>query len=290
MRISALLTGTAMLALFSAPAALRAEGPPSGEAEGMLGDFGIGLRFEYLRGKADGHLQTPDGGNPGTSSQNRPHLDEIGADDDFDGFDGALDLSWREHHVDLGGQWIDLDGSATLDKPLVSNGVRFLAGQRVDSDVQLDWYRIGYRYRFDIPIGKSQHLFVAPGIQGVYFDYDYELKGLNTTFTTATHQRASRSFPQGGMRLGGTLAWQPHPMFAIEGEGWWGVPIDETARILDVGIAGKLRVFQFERGPGAWVHLGVRYERIEFRDDQELPNDIDVELGPMLNAGFELRL
>ena len=72
--------------------------------------------------------------------------------------------------------------------------------------------------------------------------------------------------------------------------GWWGVPIQNTARILDVGLLGRLRVFQFERGPAAWVHVGVGYEHIQFRDDQSLPNDVDVELGPLLNAGLELRL
>jgi hypothetical protein len=280
------------LLVATAPVGARAEETSSGEAEGMLGDFGIGLRFGYLRGDANGHLQTPRGGNPGTSTQNEPHLDEIGIED-FDAFDAALDLSWRQHHVDLGGQWMGLDGSATVGGVgFVSQGVPFLPGMRVHSDVDLDWYRLGYRYRFDVPLG-DQHLFVAPGVQGVHLEYSYELQGELPSFNYLLafgNPRADRSFPQAGMRLGGTLEWQPHPMVAIEGAGWWGVPIEETARILDVGVVGKLRVYQMERGPSAWVHIGVRYERIEFRDDQELENDIDVQLGPMLNAGIELRL
>jgi hypothetical protein len=264
-----------------APMSAYAEEASSGEAADALGDFGIGVRFGYLHGDTDGELQTPQGGNPGSSSSNRPKLDEIGVDD-ADAFDAAFDLSWRNHHLDLGGQWIELDGSATLHDPLVSRGLTFPSGTDVDADVQLDWYRVGYRYRFDIPIGSMQHLFVAPGVQGVYFDYDYHLDGGG--------QSVNRSFPQAGLRLGGTAEWQPHPFVSIEATGWWGVPIEETARILDVGLVGRLRVLHLEHGPDAWLHLGVGYERIEFRDEQDMANDIDVEIGPQLSAGIELRL
>lgn len=261
-------------------APLRAEPPPA-EAEGMLGDFGIGLRFGYLYGEANGFLQTPSGGNPGTSSSHRPKLDEIGADE-FQAFDAALDLSWREHHVDFGGQWIGLDGSDTLDSTLVSRGVTFPAGTHVHSDVTLDWYRLGYRYRFDIPLGEQQHLFLAPGIQGALLDYDYNLDGGGRSI--------SRSFPQAGVRLGGTAEWRPHPIFAIEATAWWGIPIDETAEITDLSLLARVRVFKLERGPAAWLHLGIGYEHIEFKDNQDQPNHIDVGTGPLLNAGIELRL
>lgn len=262
------------------PGTLRAEPPPAG-AEGMLGDFGIGLRFGYLYGEANGFLQTPSGGNPGTSSSHRPKLDEIGADE-FSAFDGALDLSFREHHVDLGGQWIGLDGSGTLDRTLVSRGVTFPAGTRVQSDVTLEWYRLGYRYRFDIPLGERQHLFLAPGVQGALLDYDYQLSGGGRS--------VARSFPQAGARLGGTAEWRPHPIFAIEATAWWGLPIDETAEITDLSLVGRVRAFQIERGPSAWFHIGIGYEHIEFEDDQDQPNHIDVGTGVLLNVGIELRL
>lgn len=279
MRSISVLGLASIVVVLSFPGALRAEPPPA-EAEGMLGDFGIGLRFGYLYGDIQGFLQTPAGGNPGTSSKHRPRLDEIGADD-FNAFDAALDLSFREHHLDIGGQWIDLDGSATLDRTLVTRGVTFPSGTHVSSDVTFDWYRAGYRYRFDIPVGEQQ-LFLAPGIQGAFLDYDYKLHGGGRSI--------SRSFPQAGLRLGGTAEWRPHPMFAIEASGWWGVPIDETAEITDVSLVGKVRVLHLERGPSAWLHLGVSYEHIEFEDNQDQPNHIDVGTGALLNAGIELRL
>src|SRR4051794_13083353 len=93
--------------------------------------------FRY--GPVSGFAQTPAGGNPGTSSRNRPTFSELDIHDSINA-EASLEASWREHGIYGGGNFIRLDGKSELDESLVSRGTTFPAGDQVRSDVQLDWY------------------------------------------------------------------------------------------------------------------------------------------------------
>src|SRR5262245_26541221 len=72
--------------------------------------FHLQFDFQYMYGEADGSLQTPAGGEPGTTSHNRPDLGEIGIDHAHV-FDASLSLQFQAHIFTFGAQIIHMDGS-----------------------------------------------------------------------------------------------------------------------------------------------------------------------------------
>jgi len=247
-------------------------------------DLTFTLDFRFMYGEVDGFAQSPSDGTPGTTSPSRPTLSEIGIDD-ASIFDASLNFQFDQHIFTAGTQFIRLRGSDTLSTALISESILFPAGTSVDSDVKLDWYRFGYQYEFRFDLGSSQHFRVAPGIEGVFLDFDYELDDGGAL-------RAGRSYMKGGARLGGTAEWLINERFSLEASGWWGLPIDNTAEILSVEVLARCQLWG-ERNPtsgvGGSVYLGVAFENIEYEDLQDEPNHIDVDLGPLLVAGFEIR-
>src|SRR5262245_28907593 len=120
--------------------------------ESQNSGFRFTLDGAWLWGPANGQLQTPSGGEPGSTSKERPTLEELGIET-ASVFDVSATAGWGPHELYIGGQWICLSGSATLDQTLISQGMTFPAGTSVDSSVQFDWYRFGYRYRIELGDG-----------------------------------------------------------------------------------------------------------------------------------------
>src|SRR4051812_772820 len=100
-------------------------------------DVRFSIDAAYLYGPADGYLQVPSGGEPGTSSKHRPKLNEIGIDD-ANIVDVVGRFGWHDEELYLGAQIIRLSGDDTLDESLTSHAVTFPAGSHVSSDVTLD--------------------------------------------------------------------------------------------------------------------------------------------------------
>ena len=244
--------------------------------------YHLQLDFRYMYGNADGSLQTPSGGEPGTTSANRPNLGEIGIDH-ANIFDGSLTLQLEPHIFTFGAQIIHMDGSATLDRDLLSQSAFFPAGTSVNSKVHLDWYRVGYQYEF-----WFNEFRIAPGIEGVLLDFHYQLDG---TSGGAPGMSADRSYIKGGMRIGGSAEWvvSEGGRLSIEGSAWWGVPIDNTAQISSYDIVAKWQLWGYRHASGGAAYAGVAFETIEYEDNQTVPNHINIDFGPMVIAGLQVR-
>lgn len=252
------------------------------ESSGLIDGVQFHADFRYLFGGVDGYLQTPSGGAPGTTSHNRPSLDELGFHN-VNIFDGALSVQFDAHVLLLGAQIVRLDGSDTLKSDLITQSTVFPAGTRESAKIQLDWYRIGYEYQFQFDLGgNAGQLRIAPGIEAVLLDFDYQLNAPGNL-------RAHRAYAKGGARIGGTAQWLTGSPISIEANGFWGLPIDGTAQILSVDLVGKYQLWGARKGWGGAVYLGVGYEKIEYQDNQTVPNHINVNLGPLLVAGVEIR-
>jgi hypothetical protein len=245
-------------------------------------DFQFDVTAGYRYGEINGFLQTPSAGATGTTSLNRPTIDELGRDN-VDIYDLSLTARFGPHTFNAGGQIIRLDGDAVVQTDLISQGNIFPAGSLVSSDIQLDWYRFGYQYEFWFDLGEDQWM-VAPGADFVLFDFHYELE----TPAGASGPTVDRSYMKGGARIGGTAEWRLSRNWSLEGGGYWGIPIDGTAEILSVEVIGRWR-FWTDGGFSASIFAGIGYEEIEYEDDQQLPNHIDVEMGPLLIAGLTIK-
>jgi hypothetical protein len=168
----------AAVAFLATPRLCQAADPPNlpdPAAAAIPGDpaapFRLQLDFHYMYGEADGSIQTPSGGEPGTTSANRPSLSEIGID-----------------HV----RCFDF-ASLITDK------------------------------------------------------------------------------------------------LSIEASAWWGLPIDKTAQITTLDLVGKYQLWGNRNGSGGAAYLGVAFETLEYEDNQTVPNHINVDFGPLLIAGLQVR-
>jgi hypothetical protein len=242
--------------------------------------FRVDLDFHLMFGPVDGFLQTPSGGEPGTTDPNRPTLDEIGIDH-ASIYDAGLSLALDQHIITVGGQLIRLDGSATLARELLTQSTLFPAGSRVDSKVKLDWFRLGYQYefRFDLPSGDQFRF--APAIQGVLLDFHYELDSPGLT--------VNRAYAKGGMQVGASAQWLSTGPFSLEASLYWGVPIENMVEIFSFQIIGKCQLWGDSQGNGGAAYLGLAFETIDYLDSQRIPNHVDVTIGPMLVAGVQIR-
>jgi hypothetical protein len=255
--------------------------PPTSQPASLVDGLSFTLDFHFLYGGIDGYVQTPSGGNPGTTSLHRPTLAELGFDN-VSVFDVSLATQAGASIFFLGAQIIELDGSATLSETLITQSAVFPAGTHEHASVQLDWYRFGYEYQFTFDLNdQGSQLRVAPGIEGVLLDFDYQI-------TAAGGLHAHRSYAKAGVSIGGSVEWLTGTPLSFEAQGFWGLPIDSTAQILNVDLVARWQLWGARHAWGGAAYLGAAYEHIEYEDNQTVPNHINVDLGPMLIAGLQI--
>ena len=244
-------------------------------------DYRIGLDVAYLYGPVHGFTQTPSGGNPGTTSPHRPKFHEIGIND-VQIVDASLTFGFGNHEIYAGGQFVGLSGDDTLDDTLISQGRTFPAGARVSSDVRLDWYRAGYRYRWVLDQGPTDRpvLTLYPSVGGALFTFDYKLN--------ADAARASRSYTKGLPQLGLQLDWRPGGgAFTLSASILGFPPIDNIPAIITERLLAR---YEFLRRGGVSLEgfAGIAFEQFRYEDSQQVPNHIEADLGPLLIVGLSV--
>ena len=242
--------------------------------------LGFDIAADYRFGNIDGYVQTPSGGDPGTSSHHRPTFNELGVDT-VNIFDFALAAHCRPSIFSAGGQIIRVHGDSTLSTDLTSHGTLFPAGSSVTSDIQLDWYRFGYQYEFSIDLGEGSGEFdLAPGVEADLLDFSYSLDGGGA--------HAHRSYAKPGLRIGGTIEWLTDSPFSVEATAFWGLPISDTVQVLSLDLVGRYQLWG-RRNSGGSAFLGIGYESIQYEDNQTLSNHIKADIGPLLIAGLQVQ-
>src|SRR3954470_8578603 len=203
------------------------------------GDWRFSLRGAYLYGSVDGYVQTPSGGEPGTTSSRRPKLDEIGIDD-ASIYDVSGIAAWRREEIYAGAQIIQMSGSDTLASTLISQGRTFAAGTHVSSDVDLDWYRVGYRHRFSLG-GEASDWTLWPSVGVAVWDFQYRLSGGGVA--------ADRSYIKANVQFGLEAEWRPNRgRFAIDAAVLAGPPIVDTwPQIYTEQIVASYRLLDGDR-------------------------------------------
>jgi hypothetical protein len=233
----------------------------------------------------EGHLQTPTGGQIGTTSPQRPRLEEIG----LGGLQvlPTVDLQLRiarTHEIHLAYVHVDLHGEAVLEDGLVSQGVAFPAGSPVKSGLELPFLRLGYRAHW-LPLNPGRwHIAPEVGVAG--FDFAYTLD--SPSVTASVDRGYSVLFPYLGF-----LAERPLlERLDFEGEVFGSAGVNGASYAeLDLRL-----VYAFLRGRHIEVSgmLGLRGLWLYRRDGQEpVPNEIDVRVGSFSTdpwAGFYVGL
>ena len=229
----------------------------------------------FFYGPAKGYIQTPAGGSPGSTSHNRPRLGELGI---HDAYIGRVTLAgqWDHNEVFGGAEIIRLSGSGTLRNDLTTHGNTFVAGTSVSVDESLDWYRFGYRYRFDLLPAANDvpQLLLAPYADGVIWNFSYSVHGGGA--------RASRAYIKPSAQLGIQATWTPGGgPFSLNADLSASPPgISSLPFVAAEQIDARYRFVETGRFSASAL-IGVRMEEINFFDSQRVPNHIRADLGPM---------
>ena len=279
MKIIAGLIGVIVICLMLIPE--RTEAEQQEVSGGTFDVLSINLDVAFLYGPIDGFVQTPKGGNPGSTSSKRPTFEELGFDT-ISIYEFSMRADWDVHSIFGGVQIARLSGRSRLDEELTSQNVIFPAGSYVDADIQLDWYWLDYLYRFDLSPEERHNVFtVAPGAGFTVFTFHYKLDGLG-------EDGADRQYPKVGIRLGCELTWMITDKLSAHGRAFGSLPIPNTPWILDLELVGRYELWKSPRVK-ALGYLGIAYDRIDYKDEQTVPNHIVVEMGPMLKAGLQFQ-
>jgi hypothetical protein len=241
-------------------------------------------RVAYLYGPVHGRLQTPTGGKPGTTTEGRPTLRELGFET-ASMPDLSLDADWGDHRVYAGYRFMRFSGASVLDKPLTSQGHDFAAATRVNADVTLDWARAGYGRRFvvDFPGESLPDLTLYPTAGAALWFFDYRLD-------QPGGEDVHRSYVLPAPQLGLSAQWPLTRRLTLSGEALASLPVLSVPRIYSGQLTARYHLFDLGRAD-VNAELGVGYDRIDYDDSrkQQVPNRISIDAGPMLVAGLRVR-
>ena len=236
--------------------------------------------FRY--GAVHGFVQTPRGGSPGTTSSQRPTFKELDITYAAMG-DVSLTAGLRNHAIYTGARLVQLSGENVLDSTLISHGMTFPAGSLVKGNVQLNWYQFGYQHRFVYSNGQGTSFGLHPGIGFVLWDFKYKLVGLGLM------SLADRNYMKGAPQIGLDWEWRPKGRFSVSGGVWGALPIYDMPFILSTEVVCNFRLWGKERGSRGFLFLGIGYDRVEYKDNQEIPNYTKTDIGPEFLGGLQVR-
>ena len=251
-------------------------GPP------LVDDLHFTLIGNYLYGSVRGSVQVPAGGKPGTTTVDRPRFKEIGISTANIG-DAELRASWDpSQEVFFGAQIIQLGGDTTLSRQFVSHGETFPAKTAVSSSVDLNWYRLGYRYTFVVDQTEAgvPTVTITPLADVAVWDFSYDL--------TAKKLNASRSYTKISGQVGVEAAWRPNGgNFWIDG-GVAVFPLFRSVPSIDTEyFALHYRFLQRTRVDVTGT-LGVELEQQDYKDRQKVPNHVHADFSPLLMVGLRV--
>jgi len=241
-------------------------------------DWRFSLQGTYQYGSVDGYIQTPNGGEPNTTSNKRPKLSELGINN-TSVYDAEVTAARNNDSFYLGGQWIQMSGSNTLDSDLVSHGQTFPAGSHVDASVDLDWYRLGYRRR--IALGHAGEWTISPSVGAAVLDFRYQLHDATAS--------VDRSYIKLNAQFGLDVEWRPRSgPFSLDLALLGCPPITPPLPQMAVEqLVAKYQLIQRAK-MDLDVFGGVGFEQIYYEDNQAVSNHVNANFGPMWIIGLNL--
>jgi hypothetical protein len=179
----------------------------------------------------------------------------------------------------FGGQLVYLAGDAAPEERLVGQLHTFADGPRVESDVRIDAYRLGFRY--PIKLGPEAKLPVSiHSLMGVaVVDARYNLQGPEGVLM-------EQGFFKGAPLTGFEIEWQATRTFSLASEITSTVPLSNMPWIFGGRVLGR---YQLTGDGGVRAFAGLGYERVWFEDRSDVVSDINSDSGAMIIIGIEAR-
>ena len=231
----------------------------------------------YLTGKMDGFLQTPDGGMPGRTDRHRPSFEELDIDS-TDNIELTFNLNKGPANYYLTATPINFKESLTLDSSLLSQWIQFDAGDQIKADIKMSQYRFGYQYSFTSDSIADFSYSLSGDI--ALFDFHYQLDSYD--------KHVNRSYMKAGYRIGMTLDYSFSEQSSMELKLYNSLPFPNTVEVRTLDLSGHYVLWKKKNIVS--LIFGVSYHRIDYQDEQEVPNHIVAEMGPMIRLGFTLTM
>jgi hypothetical protein len=251
--------------------------------ESKHGPLTFSLQAFYMYGSLGGTAQTPLPGVKNSASGDRPRLDGLGVDtaNSFDG-EFAVHLDPNQD-IFIGAEHIHESGNSVSGKALVFKGTTFPTGTRLASDVRFDWYRLGYRYNFNLDTAPNgvPDLVLSPAVDVIYWDNDVHING-------GAVGNVSNPLTKWGVQLGGTLAWRPFGGPLSLEASFAGFP--QSSRLANVStetVLARYHFYHWHRTDFNFI-LGVGWEQQQYNDQRTpLANNVRINMGPMVLTGLQ---
>ncbi|HCO95133.1 MAG TPA: hypothetical protein DIU00_14470 [Phycisphaerales bacterium] len=226
-------------------------------------EFGISVRQGYA--PISGYLQTPAGGEPGSSDIRRPTFDELDIDDTtyLD-----IDLFYRKGRYTpyIGLRFMTFDSSGVLEKDLTTRSQTFVKGESFDHETSFNIYRFGAKYDLG---------YLSPKAEFAIMDFDYEFDSSGVS--------VERSYAKFAVRLGAERTFRFDALEVIlEASG--SIPLANTPEIYTVAAGIK---YWFAENFN--VGLDVQYFYLDYEDNQDLPNHLRLEMKPAVSFLLQYR-
>lgn len=239
-------------------------------------------RFEagsaLLYGWVDGSVQTPNGGELITTSDDRPTLDELNIDH-VTMVDFWMNVRRPRDGLYFGGGRLHMCGESTLETDLLSQAKVFPAGSPVEAHITFDSYRFGYSWRH-LRQWAGRTIEFSSSIGGILlmFDYDLESPGM---------EAVDRTYSKGGVQIGVQASSALTDRLTLSGQLFVPIALSNSVNMLSGQVTAK---YLFLRREDLQVSglLGIGYERLRYQDNQLVPNDLKLDIWPMLSAGLEI--
>lgn len=231
---------------------------------------------EFRQADLTGNLQTPKGGAPGSTTHDRPTVDEIGIGGMASIPSIDMRLGHEDHEFHLNVVLVERSGSSTLSETLISQGETFPAGSTVGSGLGLDTFRFGYRPHFWGLGWRGWR--ITPEIGAGVAQFEYKLT--SSAATGSVDREYDVGFPYIGVLIERPLTERLSLELDLAGsEGVNGVSyVDASLRAL----------YNFGTGErsGVSLFLGWRGTRFRRADHQEQSNDVDLRFGAFSDSSF----
>lgn len=231
---------------------------------------------------ARGFIQTPKGGAPGTTTLHRPDLREVDLDR-MAQMEASGTAKFKGHGLYARGWWGHTIERSTLYRDLVSHNQSFTAGTDVRVDLDLSWWTVGYSYDFVFEVSPDMDIAIIPMAEFYAFRYHYILEG--STSGIPANRKYGRWTVRGGAEVQARLKKVPltFSLLLISAP-----PIPNTPILFSAQVKAKYRLV--EKGPvKASLFLGLGYEMLRYKDNQEIPNYLKIDYAPMVSGGMEIK-
>ncbi|OHB62568.1 MAG: hypothetical protein A2168_01605 [Planctomycetes bacterium RBG_13_50_24] len=225
--------------------------------------FGISVKQGYA--PISGYIQTPAGGNPGTSDIKRPTFNELDVDH-ADYTDIDLYYSKGNYTPYIGLRLMDVDSSGVLEKDLNTQGQTFLKGEFFDHETSFNIYRFGAKYDLT---------YLSPKVELAMMDIDYQFESAGI--------QVEHSYTKSAVRLGAEKTFSIDALeILFEASG--SVPLSNMPEIYTVGAVVKYWFADYVN-----IGLDVQYFYLDYEDNQDLPNHLRLEMQPAVSVFLQYR-